>query len=181
LAHDGPALVDAVVARTRLSLPRPVIDSGDELMDLAKSNLWRREILVMDMVALPSRLQFAFTVSFHIIYPSFTIGLAAWLSVLEALHPWTERPTYRSRRLYLVFARELEKERSMKVKSSLWRITPVHFLERARLYPLDASIADARRDGEMFDNLVRMFEKLLQHFWSSMSLPTSVALATVVP
>ncbi|MGA9918541.1 cytochrome ubiquinol oxidase subunit I [Paraburkholderia sp.] len=25
-----------------------------------------------------SRLQFAFTVSFHIIFPSFTIGLAAW-------------------------------------------------------------------------------------------------------
>jgi cytochrome bd-type quinol oxidase subunit 1 len=31
------------------------------------------------------RLQFAFTVSSHIIYPSFTIGLAAWLTVLEAL------------------------------------------------------------------------------------------------
>jgi cytochrome d ubiquinol oxidase subunit I len=28
-----------------------------------------------------SRLQFAFTVSFHIIFPSFTIGLAAWLTV----------------------------------------------------------------------------------------------------
>ncbi len=32
-----------------------------------------------------SRIQFAFTVSFHIIFPSFTIGLAAWLVVLEAL------------------------------------------------------------------------------------------------
>src|ERR1700687_307785 len=42
-----------------------------------------------------SRLQFAFTVSFHIIYPSFTIGLAAWLTVLEALHLATGRPTYR--------------------------------------------------------------------------------------
>ncbi|HEX9447849.1 MAG TPA: cytochrome ubiquinol oxidase subunit I, partial [Dongiaceae bacterium] len=30
-----------------------------------------------------SRQQFAFTVSFHIIFPSFTIGLAAWLCVLE--------------------------------------------------------------------------------------------------
>jgi hypothetical protein len=28
-----------------------------------------------------SRLQFAFTVSFHIIFPSFTIGLAAWLAL----------------------------------------------------------------------------------------------------
>src|ERR1700734_293608 len=41
-----------------------------------------------------SRLQFAFTVSFHIIFPSFTIGLAAWLAVLEGLHLATARPVY---------------------------------------------------------------------------------------
>src|SRR5437016_3275643 len=50
----------------------------------------------MDITALLlSRLQFAFTISFHIIFPSFTIGLAAWLTVLEALHIATERPAYR--------------------------------------------------------------------------------------
>jgi cytochrome bd ubiquinol oxidase subunit I len=50
----------------------------------------------MDLTALfLSRLQFAFTVSFHIIFPSFTIGIAAWLTVLEALYLWTGRPTYR--------------------------------------------------------------------------------------
>ena len=50
----------------------------------------------MDLSALvPSRLQFAFTVSFHIIFPSFTIGLAAWLTVLQALHLVTGRPAYR--------------------------------------------------------------------------------------
>jgi cytochrome bd ubiquinol oxidase subunit I len=50
----------------------------------------------MDLLALLlSRLQFAFTVSFHIIFPSFTIGLAAWLTVLEALHLRTGRPAYR--------------------------------------------------------------------------------------
>src|SRR5260370_6285885 len=43
-----------------------------------------------------SRLQFAFTISFHIIFPSFTIGLAAWLTVLEALHLVTGRPAYRT-------------------------------------------------------------------------------------
>src|SRR6202451_373422 len=42
-----------------------------------------------------SRLQFAFTISFHIIFPAFTIGLAAWLTVLEALHLATGRPVYR--------------------------------------------------------------------------------------
>jgi len=50
----------------------------------------------MELTALLlSRLQFAFTVSFHIIFPSFTIGLAAWLTVLEALHLATGRPAYR--------------------------------------------------------------------------------------
>ena len=41
-----------------------------------------------------SRIQFAFTISFHIIFPALTIGLAAWLTVLEALHLWTGRAVY---------------------------------------------------------------------------------------
>src|SRR3954447_3868470 len=50
----------------------------------------------MDLTALLlSRIQFAFTVSFHIIFPSFTIGLAAWLTVLEALYLAIGRPAYR--------------------------------------------------------------------------------------
>ena len=48
-----------------------------------------------DLALLLSRLQFAFTISFHIIFPAFSIGLAAWLTVLEALHLWTGRPAYR--------------------------------------------------------------------------------------
>jgi len=50
----------------------------------------------MDVTALLlSRIQFAFTITFHIIFPSFTIGLAAWLTVLEALRLATGRPVYR--------------------------------------------------------------------------------------
>ncbi|MFY9640205.1 MAG: cytochrome ubiquinol oxidase subunit I [Rhodomicrobium sp.] len=50
----------------------------------------------MDVTALLlSRLQFAFTISFHIIFPSFTIGLAAWLTILESVHLATGRPVYR--------------------------------------------------------------------------------------
>ncbi|PQP33822.1 cytochrome ubiquinol oxidase subunit I, partial [Desulfobacteraceae bacterium SEEP-SAG9] len=30
-----------------------------------------------------SRIQFTFTISFHILFPAFTIGLASWLAVLE--------------------------------------------------------------------------------------------------
>src|SRR5436309_1451115 len=50
----------------------------------------------MDITALLlSRIQFAFTITFHIIFPSFPIGLAAWLTVLEALCLATGRPVYR--------------------------------------------------------------------------------------
>src|SRR4051812_35455909 len=41
-----------------------------------------------------ARLQFAFTVSFHFIFPSFTIGLASYLAVLEALWLKTGKALY---------------------------------------------------------------------------------------
>ncbi len=41
-----------------------------------------------------ARMQFAFTVSFHFIFPSFTIGLASYLAVLEGLWLKTGRPLY---------------------------------------------------------------------------------------
>jgi pyruvate dehydrogenase (quinone) len=58
LAHDGPVLVDAVVARAELAMPPSITlemakgfslfmlkavlsGRGDELVDLAKTNLWR--------------------------------------------------------------------------------------------------------------------------------------------
>ena len=43
-----------------------------------------------------SRIQFGFTVSFHIIFPAFTIGLAAWLAVLDGLNLATGREVYRT-------------------------------------------------------------------------------------
>ncbi len=42
-----------------------------------------------------SRIQFAFTISFHIIFPAFTIGLAAWLTFLEACSLVTGERIYR--------------------------------------------------------------------------------------
>jgi len=44
--------------------------------------------------ALLSRVQFAFTVSFHIIFPTFTIGLASWLAVVEGFYLFTKHPIY---------------------------------------------------------------------------------------
>ncbi|WP_315722573.1 MULTISPECIES: cytochrome ubiquinol oxidase subunit I [unclassified Bradyrhizobium] len=47
----------------------------------------------LDAVEL-ARAQFAFTVTFHIIFPAFSIGLASYLAVLEALWLWTGRDVY---------------------------------------------------------------------------------------
>jgi len=41
-----------------------------------------------------ARLQFAFTVSFHFIFPAFSIGLASYLAVLEGLWLKTGKPHY---------------------------------------------------------------------------------------
>src|SRR4051812_10345391 len=43
-----------------------------------------------------SRIQFAFTLSFHIIFPAFTIGLASWLAALEFNWLRTDQPIYRN-------------------------------------------------------------------------------------
>ncbi len=45
-----------------------------------------------------SRVQFGFVIAFHIIFPSFTIGLASWLAVLEA--QWLRTGDARYRDLY---------------------------------------------------------------------------------
>ena len=41
-----------------------------------------------------ARIQFAFTVSFHIIFPTMSIGLASFLAVIEALWLKTKNTTY---------------------------------------------------------------------------------------
>ena len=42
-----------------------------------------------------ARIQFGFTVSFHIVFPAITIGLSSYLAVLEGLWLWTTNPVYR--------------------------------------------------------------------------------------
>ena len=41
-----------------------------------------------------ARFQFAFTVAWHFLFPAFTIGLASYLAVLEALWLWTGEAVY---------------------------------------------------------------------------------------
>lgn len=45
-------------------------------------------------VALMSRLQFAFTMSSHILFPSFSIGLALFLAIMEGVYLKTKSPLY---------------------------------------------------------------------------------------
>ncbi|MDX6752113.1 cytochrome ubiquinol oxidase subunit I [Geminicoccaceae bacterium 1502E] len=49
-----------------------------------------------------ARIQFAFTISFHILFPAFTIGLASYLAVLEGLFLWTRKDEYRTLFFYWV-------------------------------------------------------------------------------
>ncbi|MGE0597215.1 MAG: cytochrome ubiquinol oxidase subunit I [Hyphomonadaceae bacterium] len=49
-----------------------------------------------------SRLQFAFTVGFHIIFPAFTIGLASFLAVLEGLWLFTKQARFKNLYLFWV-------------------------------------------------------------------------------
>ncbi len=51
-------------------------------------------MMAFDPVLL-SRIQFAFVVSFHIIFPAFTIGLAAWLATIEGMRLATGNALYR--------------------------------------------------------------------------------------
>ena len=49
-----------------------------------------------------SRLQFAFTLGFHIIFPAFTIGLASFLAVLEGFWLFTKKPQFKNLYLFWV-------------------------------------------------------------------------------
>jgi cytochrome d ubiquinol oxidase subunit I len=64
-----------------------------------------------------ARIQFGFTVSFHIIFPSITIGLASYLAVLEGLWLWKQQEVYRG--LYLFWSRIFAVNFAMGVVSGL--------------------------------------------------------------
>jgi len=49
-----------------------------------------------------SRLQFAFTIGWHIIFPAFTIGLASFLAVLEGSWLFTKKPHFKNLYLFWV-------------------------------------------------------------------------------
>ncbi|TME56315.1 MAG: cytochrome ubiquinol oxidase subunit I, partial [Chloroflexi bacterium] len=50
----------------------------------------------MDTSTIFSRLQFAFTISFHYLFPQFTMGLALLLVILKVLYVWRKDERYNS-------------------------------------------------------------------------------------
>jgi cytochrome bd ubiquinol oxidase subunit I len=64
-----------------------------------------------------ARIQFGFTVSFHIIFPAITIGLASYLVVLEGLWLWKKDTVYRD--LYHFWSRIFAVNFAMGVVSGL--------------------------------------------------------------
>lgn len=64
-----------------------------------------------------ARVQFAFTVTFHIIFPAITIGLASYLVILEALWLWKQDKTYKN--LYHFWSRIFAVNFAMGVVSGL--------------------------------------------------------------
>ncbi len=64
-----------------------------------------------------ARIQFAFTVSFHIIFPSITIGLASYLAVLEGCYLKTHNSVYKQ--LYLFWSKIFAVNFGMGVVSGL--------------------------------------------------------------
>ena len=58
--------------------------------DVLDANVMFAGLTALDL----ARAQFAFTISFHFIFPAFSIGLASYLAVLEGLWLWTKREVY---------------------------------------------------------------------------------------
>ena len=63
---------------------------------MVASRFGGNEAACMDLTAVfLARLQFAFTIAFHIIFPTFTIGLSAFIATLIAMANWTGQERYR--------------------------------------------------------------------------------------
>ena len=75
-----------------------------------------------------SRIQFGFVVSFHIIFPSFTIGLSSWLVVLEAL--WLKSGKEGYLRLYRFWLKIFAITFGLGVFSGIHELPVRHQLER---------------------------------------------------
>jgi cytochrome d ubiquinol oxidase subunit I len=70
-----------------------LVPRGSEIEGYQPGSKELSAVLDVDPVLL-SRIQFAFTVSFHIVFPAISIGLASYLAVLEGLWLWRKQDVY---------------------------------------------------------------------------------------
>jgi len=64
------------------------------LLGMGAASAYIEAMETAETALLLARAQFAFTVSFHFLFPSFSIGLASYLAVLEGLWLWTKKQVY---------------------------------------------------------------------------------------
>ncbi len=64
------------------------------MLGMHAGTLYMHAMETAETALLLARAQFAFTVSFHFLFPSFSIGLASYLAVLEGLWLWTKKQVY---------------------------------------------------------------------------------------
>ena len=91
-----------------------------------------------------SRIQFAFVITFHIIFPAFTIGLAAWLATIETLSLATGKAIYR--RVFDFWLKVFALSFGMGVVSGIVMAFRRHQLERpCRAHRIDPGAAPGSR------------------------------------
>lgn len=100
IANIGRVQSGAGASHSRISVCRPDRTQGNGPLagtpDDAGGHNPEDEDEIVNMAPLfLSRIQFAVTVSFHILFPSITVGLSVWLALLQGLFMATGRDLYR--------------------------------------------------------------------------------------
>ena len=99
MAHPPSSRTNASIAfgGTRTQPPSCAIAAGADISTgtprCVPNGCWGRQ----PWISIPScwrALQFAFTIAFHIIFPSFTIGLSAYIATLDVTAWWTGRDRF---------------------------------------------------------------------------------------
>ncbi len=103
----------------------------------------RRSKSMFGLTALElARIQFGFPISFHTIFPAFSIGLASFLAVLEGLWLWKKQTLYRE--LYQFWSAIFAVNFAMGVVSGLVMASPVRHQSELFFPPLPKAVSPGR-------------------------------------
>lgn len=125
-----------------------------------------------------ARIQFAFTISFHLLFPAFTIGLASWLAMLEFLWLRSRRPAYMS--LYRFWVEILALSFGLGVVSGI--VMSFHLARSSWVTQLDNEIAARWFSVPNFYWLSQVpFATALVGYFHWRATPSQAQLAPFVP